>query len=118
MVTELAPRSTAQAPRVLSVGRVLPPNHVDQETLTAALRAHWAARHFNADRLEELHRAVKVKGRHLALPLAAYPGLDGFRKSNDAWIAAAVDLGEQAVRRALDAAGLGPRDVDQLVFVT
>ena len=29
-----------------------------------------------------------------------------------------VDLGEQAVRRALDAAGLGPKDVDQLVFVT
>ena len=54
----------------------------------------------------------------MTLPLAAYPGLDGFRKSNDAWIAAAVDLGEQAVRSALDAAGLGPRDVDQLVFVT
>lgn len=117
-VPEPLERRAPSAPAVLSASRVLPPHHVDQETLTAALRAHWAARHFNADRLDELHRAVKVKGRHLALPLAAYPGLDSFRKSNDAWIAAAVDLGEQAVRRALEAAGLGPRDVDQLVFVT
>ncbi|MBS1108119.1 MAG: hypothetical protein H6Q88_111, partial [Anaeromyxobacteraceae bacterium] len=85
---------------------------------TAALRAHWARQHFNADRLEELHRAVKVKGRHLALPLAEYPGLDTFKKSNDAWIRVAEELGAEAVTRALDAAGLRPSDVDQLVFVT
>jgi alkylresorcinol/alkylpyrone synthase len=117
-VAETAPRSPARAPRVLSVGRVLPPNYVDQETLTAALRAHWARRHFNADRLEELHRAVKVKGRHLALPLPAYVGLDTFKKSNDAWIAAAEEIGAEAIRVALARAGLSPADVDQLVFVT
>jgi alkylresorcinol/alkylpyrone synthase len=105
-------------PSILSVGRALPPNHVDQETLTAALRAHWARQHFNAERLEELHRAVKVKGRHLALPLAEYPALDTFKKSNDAWIRVAEELGAEAVLRALDAAGLRPADVDQLVFVT
>jgi alkylresorcinol/alkylpyrone synthase len=117
-VADPAPRSPIQAPRVLSVGRVLPPNYVDQETLTAALRAHWASRHFNADRLDELHRAVKVKGRHLALPLSAYPGLDTFQKSNDAWIRAAEELGADAIRAALSRAGLSPGDVDQLVFVT
>jgi alkylresorcinol/alkylpyrone synthase len=91
---------------------------VDQATLTAALRAHWARQHHNADRLEELHRAVKVRERHLALPLADYPGLDTFRKSNDAWIQASEALGAEAVLRGLDAAGLSPRDVDVLVFVT
>ena len=100
------------------MGRALPGNYADQETLTAALRAHWAAQHFNADRLEELHRAVKVKGRHLALPLAGYPALDTFKKSNDAWIRVAEELGAEAVMRALDDAGLRPADVDQLVFVT
>jgi alkylresorcinol/alkylpyrone synthase len=100
------------------VGRALPPNYADQETLTAALRAHWARQHFNVDRLEELHRAVKVKGRHLALPLAEYPPLDTFKKSNDAWIRVAEELGAEAVLRALEAAGLRPADVDQLVFVT
>jgi len=111
-------RTSAARPAVLSVGRALPPNHVDQETLTAALRAHWARQHFNAERLDELHRAVKVKGRHLALPLAEYLPLDTFKKSNDAWIRVAEELGAEAVLRALDAAGLRPADVDQLVFVT
>jgi alkylresorcinol/alkylpyrone synthase len=114
------PPSTTRsdAPAVLSVGRALPPHHVDQETLTAALRAHWARRHFNADRLDELHRAVKVKGRHLALPLAEYAALDGFKKSNDAWIRVAEPLGAEAMIAALGAAGLAPADVDHLVFVT
>ena len=105
-------------PVVRSVGRALPANWVDQETLTAALRAYWERRHFNVDRLGDLHRAVRVKGRHLALPMEAYPGLDTFRKANDAWIAAATDLGAEAVRSGLAAAGLEPRQVDHLFFVT
>ena len=115
-----APSSTSPAPSpaILAVGRALPPNHVDQETLTAALRAHWARQHHNADRLDDLHRAVKVRGRHLALPLVEYPPLDTFKKSNDAWIRVAEELGAEAVSRALDGAGLRPADVDQLVFVT
>jgi alkylresorcinol/alkylpyrone synthase len=96
----------------------LPRNWYDQETLLAALRADWAARHHNPERLDHLHRAVQVGGRHLALPIEAYPALDGFRKANDAWIAAAADLGEEAVRAALGRAGVGPADVDQLWFVT
>jgi alkylresorcinol/alkylpyrone synthase len=106
------------APAILSVGRALPGNYADQETLTAALRAHWARQHYNADRLDELHRAVKVRGRHLALPLAEYPALDTFKKSNDVWIRVAEELGAEAITRALDLAGLRPSDVDQLVFVT
>ncbi len=101
-----------------AVGRALPPHHVDQEALIAALRGLWAKRHFNVDRLEDLHRAVQVTGRHLALPLDGYAGLDSFAKCNDAWLAAAQDLGEQAVRDALSRAGLAPADVGHLIFVT
>jgi alkylresorcinol/alkylpyrone synthase len=96
----------------------LPPHRVEQEELIAALRGLWAAKHFNVERLEELHRAVKVSARHLALPLSEYARLDTFQKSNDAWIAAAQDLGEAALRTALDRAGLVPDEVDHLVFVT
>jgi alkylresorcinol/alkylpyrone synthase len=108
----------APDPAIRSVGRVLPPHYVPQEELIAALREHWARRHHNVDRLEELHRAARVRGRHLALPLSGYVGLEGFGRTNDAWIRAATDLGEAAVRAALDRAGLEPRDVDHLLFVT
>ncbi len=107
-----------QHPIVRSVGRVLPDHHVDQETLIAVFRELWSGQHYNPARLEDLHRAVGVKGRHLALPLSRYAELRGFARCNDAWIPAAVDLGERAVRDALARAGLAPADVDHLYFVT
>lgn len=105
-------------PHILSTSAALPPHYVDQETLLSAFRAQWAEKHFNVDRLEQLHRAVRVGGRHLALPLQRYMELDSFAKRNDAWITAAVDLGEQALKRALLRADLRPADVHHLYFVT
>jgi alkylresorcinol/alkylpyrone synthase len=110
--------ASVQDPCIRSVGTALPPHYADQETLIAAFRTHWAKEHFNLERLEELHRAVQVGGRHLAVPLEDYPGLVDLRARNDAWIRVATDVGEQAVRQALDRASLVPRDVDHLFFVT
>jgi len=103
---------------VSAVGRALPKNYLDQEALIAALRGLWATRHFNVERLEDLHRAVQVSGRYLALPLDGYLGLDTFAKCNDAWIEAARELGEAALRDGLARAGLAPADVDHLLFAT
>jgi alkylresorcinol/alkylpyrone synthase len=105
-------------PAILAVGRALPPHHVDQETLIQALSAYWGERHFNVARLADVHRAAQVGGRHLALPLAEYPLLDTFQKTNDAFIRVGADVGEAAIRAGLAAAGLAPRDVDHLWFVT
>src|SRR5215472_5882441 len=105
-------------PWVRSVGTTLPSNWVDQETLISIFREHWARQHFNVERIEELHRSVQVGGRYLALPLEEYLPLERFSERNDAFNRVSLDLGEQAVRRALDAAGLRPRDVDHLFFVT
>jgi len=103
---------------VRSVGTALPPNWVDQETLISVFREHWAKEHFNVERIEELHRSVQVGGRYLALPLEEYLPLTRFSERNDAFNRVSLDLGEQAVRRALADAGLQPRDVDHLFFVT
>ncbi|XXF77341.1 3-oxoacyl-[acyl-carrier-protein] synthase III C-terminal domain-containing protein [Myxococcaceae bacterium GXIMD 01537] len=106
------------APSIRAVGRALPPHYASQEQLIAAFRDLWATKHFNLERLEELHRAVRVQGRHLALPLDAYRPLVGFQQRNDAWIRVATELSEQVVREALGRAGLTPRDVDHVFFVT
>ncbi len=110
--------SQSPHPAILSVGRALPPNHVDQDTLISALSVYWGRKHFNVERLADIHRAAQVGGRHLALPLAEYVGLDSFAKCNDAFIRVGADVGEAAVRAGLSAAGLSPADVDHLWFVT
>jgi alkylresorcinol/alkylpyrone synthase len=108
----------APGPWVRGVGTALPPNWVDQETLISIFREHWAREHFNVERIEELHRSVQVGGRYLALPLEKYLPLERFSERNEAFNQVSLDLGEQAVRRALDLAGMQPRDVDHLFFVT
>ncbi len=108
----------ASDPSIASVSRALPAHHASQEVLTEALRAHWAKAHFNPARLDDLHRAVGVQGRYLALPLDAYPSLDSFAKSNAAWLEAATGLGASALGDALARAGLRPDQLDHLFFVT
>jgi alkylresorcinol/alkylpyrone synthase len=110
--------SAASAPSIAGVGRAFPAHYYAQEQLLSAFRAHWREHPATLRRLDQLHRSVQVEGRHLALPLEAYAALGGFRERNDAWIAAALDLGEAAIRDALARSGLGVEDLAHIVFVS
>jgi alkylresorcinol/alkylpyrone synthase len=104
--------------KIAGVGRAFPEHYYPQEVLAEALKKHWATRHFNLDRLDQLHRNVLVDGRHLALPLEEYEALDSFTKANDAFIRVAVDVGARAIENVLEVAGLGTKDVSHLLFVS
>ncbi len=103
---------------IVNVGRAFPPHYYDQEELITAFRRHWAAEHYNPERLERLHQNVLVGGRHLALPLAEYEQLRTFGQANDAWIRVALDVGAAAVEDLLQRASLGTDAVDALLTVT
>ncbi len=104
--------------RVVAVGHAFPPHYYDQETLLATLRRHWARRHHNLARLEQLHRNVLVGGRHLALPIDEYEALETWGQANDAWIRVAQEVGGAALSDALGRAGLAPEEVDCLISVS
>ena len=104
--------------RIAAVGKALPPNYYGQDELLAAFRQLWSGRVRNLDRLERLHRNVLVGGRHLALPLEEYHQLETWGDSNNAWIRVAQDVGEAAIRQALERAGLGVDEIDAIIFVT
>jgi len=104
--------------RIAGVGKALPPNYYDQDTLLAALKAYWSHTGHNVERLESLHRRVAVGGRYLALTLEEFPRLKNWGEANDAWIRVAQDLGGQALTNALRAAGFGPAEVGAIFFVT
>jgi alkylresorcinol/alkylpyrone synthase len=104
--------------RIAAVGKAFPSHYYDQDALIQAIRQHWAPYVFNLERLESLHRHVLVGGRHLALPLERYPRLSGFGEANNAWIEVAQQVGEAALRQALERAGLAPADIHALLFTT
>ncbi len=103
---------------IASARSALPRHCYDQATLSAYMQRVWADRPHVVARVRTLYESVQVKRRHLALPLEAYAELTTFGRCNDAWITAATELGEQALRDALDRAGLTPRDVDAIFFST
>lgn len=103
---------------IAAVGRAFPPHYASQKSLITAFTAAWAGRYHNPARIEALHRAVLVGGRHLALPLDGYAALRDFGDSNDVFIEVGTQIGEAAIDDALQRAGLARRDIDALWFTS
>jgi alkylresorcinol/alkylpyrone synthase len=104
--------------KIAGVGRAFPEHYYPQAVLSEALKKHWAKRHFNLDRLDQLHQNVLVDGRHLALTLEEYEAIDSFTASNDAFIRVGIDVGARAIENVLEASGLGTGDVSHLIYVS
>ena len=104
--------------KIASVASALPENVYDQRTIREYLEQVWSDRPEILRRLASLFRNCGVDQRHIALPLERYGELETFGQFNDEWIRCALDLGEKAVRSALERARLQPRDVDAIFFST
>ena len=102
--------------RIAAVHGALPDHYYDQDALISAFIQQWSEAHHNVDRLARLHKAVAVGGRHLALPMEAYPDLT-LGRANDAFIQVGTQIGASAIQGALSQAGLRPSDID-VIFTT
>ncbi len=98
-------------PHVASVAIEFPPHrHGQDETIAALVEAAGPEfRRFAA--------SSGVEARNHAIPLHRYTELNGFTDANDAFIDVGLELGEQALRSALDQAGIAPSEVD-IIFST
>ena len=104
--------------RISSVGTAYPPHRYHQTVIAEALRDRWEHKMEEPRLLTRLHANCGVEYRNIVFPLDHYPTLDTFRKTNDAWIKAAVDLGQQAICRALDHAGVSPQEISAIFFAS
>jgi alkylresorcinol/alkylpyrone synthase len=104
--------------RILAARGVLPRHRYAQHEITQRFAEVVLTSPDRRAVLERVHRSTGIRTRHLALPLEQYADLDGFGAANDAFIDVGVELGAQAVHRALDAAGLSPSDVDVIISTT
>ncbi len=103
---------------IAGAASALPKHYYSQRELIAAFQKHWAPLVGNPSLIERLHLRACVDGRYLVLPMEAYPELKRFGAANDIWIEAATDLGEAAIGRALERAGLERSQVGALIFVS
>lgn len=98
-------------PSVASVAVKFPPHRHSQDEAIAALTD------FAGPEFRRFAASSGVQARHTALPLSDYSKLKGFTEANEAFVDVALDLGEQALRSALEEAHVKPADVD-IIFST
>ncbi len=104
--------------RIASAASAFPKHYYTQKVLLDRLQDYWGPRLKNPLLLARLHRNVTVDGRYLAIPAEQYVDIKTWGEANDIWIRVAQELGEQALCRALQNAGLQTSDLGCLLFTT
>ena len=100
--------------QIASVGTSFPFHRYTQTEIADALVERWGDKLPEPRLLTRLHLNCGVDTRYTVFPLEHYPTLQGFKQTNDAWIEAAVELGEIAINRALEPLGLTPADISAI----
>ena len=103
--------------RIAGVGSAFPRNYYKQEILVEALKNDWRNRLPNPDILDRLDESMKVDGRFTARPISFYEDMSRWGQANDTWIEVGLEIGEEALCRALAWAGLEPSELSA-IFVT
>ena len=104
--------------KISAAASALPEHYYSQDYLIERLGRHWMSKLPNPAVLRRFHDVVGVEGRHLAYPVDRYECIKGWGEANDLWIDAAQDLGGRALMSALGEAGLEPKDLDAIFFVS
>jgi alkylresorcinol/alkylpyrone synthase len=105
-------------PRILAVRSALPDNRCLQAEFTDTFATRGRMSPSERVFLDRLHASAEVETRHTALPLKDCGVLQGAEAVNDRYIDEATLLGERALCRALDAAGLRAADLDLLIVTS
>lgn len=103
---------------IASVGTAFPRFRYTQTEIAHALVERWGSRLAEPRLLTRLHANCGVEHRAFVFPLEHYPTLKGFTQTNNAWIEAAVDLGQQAIEAALAPLALTPADISAIFFAS
>lgn len=104
--------------RILAVRSAFPAHRYPQPAFTRTVAELGGLNAGQRALLERLHVNAGVDTRHIVLPLADYRALHGIVATNDRYIGEALDLGERALRGALESAGLTAGDLDMLIVTS
>lgn len=104
--------------RIASVGTAFPPHRYPQAVITEALKERMADNLEIPAIMNRLHSNCGVDFRHIMYPLDSLGTLSSFGSANDLWIKGALELGQQAIQKALDQVCLAPSDISAIFFTS
>lgn len=105
-------------PSIRSVATALPPHVLPQSVARDYAYHLFAPSMPNIDRYLPVFEHAQIDQRHLVVPPEWFLGTHGFQESNDLFIREATAIGERVARDCLAAAGIGPADVDHILWVS
>ncbi len=106
-------------PRLVALATAVPPYEVAQDRVKEFARNLFReVLREGDDRLLAVFDHAGIQGRNLCAPLEWFGEDHGFAEKNALYIEHAVRLAQEVAERAMAQAGLTPRDIDHLVFVS
>jgi alkylresorcinol/alkylpyrone synthase len=103
---------------LLSLATASPPHELPQSQAVEAARTILGARFPQFERMAAVFETAGVRTRQSAVPLEWFFEPKGWPERAQTYLAAALPLYERVARAALDGAGLGGGDIDQVVTVS
>lgn len=104
--------------RISGVATAFPKYCYTQQEVAEALKSQWEDKVPSLGTLNRMMSRVGVDKRYFVLPLDAYPPMDTWGKANNQWIQAAEELGELALLRAVESAGVTLDRIGAIFFVS
>src|SRR5580704_5359089 len=104
--------------RIVAVRSAFPPNRNGQTEFMEEFAETGGLGPAQRVLIKRLHANAGVDTRYTVQPLSECGTLDGIEAANNRYIGEAADLGERALRGALDAAGLTGADLDLLIVTS
>jgi alkylresorcinol/alkylpyrone synthase len=104
--------------RIASVGTAFPVHRYPQSVITQALLDRMQEKLETPGVMNRLHSNCGVDYRHIMFPLDTLGTISGFGQMNDLWIKGALELGQQAICKALNHVGLEPSDISAIFFTS
>ena len=105
-------------PRLLSLSTAVPAHELRQDEVADAAASLFGADIPGFERLAPVYRNAAIESRRSCVPLSWYLEPHGFAERNALFVRNAVDLLEEAARRAVEDAGCGFEGIDMLLTVT
>lgn len=105
-------------PRIVSVGKAVPPYAMSQEATMKLVYQLFRDRIPQIERLMKVFPNSEIRTRHFCVPTEWFLREHSFAEKNQQYLESACQLGVQAIEQCLAKCNLSPAAVDCLIFVS